>query len=256
MAVTRRHLPNGLDVAQIDAGETALLYREIFVERTYSPDGFPSGDPEVIFDIGANIGLASIFFKQRFPYAFILAVEPTPDAYVALRQNIAQHVRSGITRNVAVAARNEVRRFGYYSSSPSMSGLYIDPAADTELTRRFLVSSGLAEQEAGELSRSRHQPSFFECQTLTLSRLIRESGVDQIDLLKVDVEKSELDVLLGIEDPDWPKIREIVLEVHDIGGRLAHIIDLLRGRGFEVMSCQDKLLFDTDIHKIFAINAT
>ena len=46
----------------------------------------------------------------------------------------------------------------------------------------------------------------FACQLKTLSEVIRESQVERIDLLKVDVEKSELDVLAGIDEDDWPKI--------------------------------------------------
>ncbi|CAM9553811.1 unnamed protein product, partial [Ectocarpus sp. 12 AP-2014] len=52
-------------------------------------------------------------------------------------------------------------------------------------------------------------------------------GVAGVDLLKVDVEGDELAVLHGIDDDDWPKIRQIALEVHDIDGRLAATIRIL-----------------------------
>ena len=52
MALVRRRLPNGLSVAQVDPGEAALLYREIFVEESYLWNDFPSTVPEVVFDIG------------------------------------------------------------------------------------------------------------------------------------------------------------------------------------------------------------
>jgi len=32
-----------------------------------------------------------------------------------------------------------------------------------------------------------------------------ENAIDKIDLLKIDAEKSELDIIKGIEDRDWPK---------------------------------------------------
>src|SRR5262249_60403938 len=59
-----------------------------------------------------------------------------------------------------------------------------------------------------------------ECPMRTVSEIIREQQVPHIDLLKVDVEKAELDVLEGIEATDWPRIRQVVVEVHDLDGRL------------------------------------
>ncbi|MEV7008170.1 FkbM family methyltransferase [Streptosporangium sp. NPDC051022] len=252
MTVTRRRLPNGLEVTQVDPGEAALLYREIFVEKSYLRDDFPVTSPRVVFDIGANIGLASMFFKQCFPGAFVVAAEPGPDPYLALRENFARHVPGGVTHNVALAERGGVARFGYYPAAPAESGLYADPAGETELAKRLLMESGFTEPEAERFSRERHRLSYVECRTVTLSELIRETGVDRIDLLKIDVEKSECDVLAGIEEPDWARIRETVIEVHDVDGRLARVLALLRGHGFQVRTCQENRLSGTDMHMLFA----
>jgi acyl carrier protein len=63
--------------------------------------------------------------------------------------------------------------------------------------------------------------------------VIREQGVERIDLLKVDAEKSEGYILAGIRDEDWPKIRQVVLEVHD-DVLLAEVSGVLHRHGFEV----------------------
>ncbi len=39
------------------------------------------------------------------------------------------------------------------------------------------------------------------CELRTVSQIIRKHNIQQIDLLKVDVERSELDVILGIPIP-------------------------------------------------------
>lgn len=252
MALMRRRLPNGLEITQVDPGEAALLYREIFVEESYLWNGFPSIVPEVVFDIGANIGLASLFFKQRFPGASVVAVEPGPDTFAALRQNIEQHVPSGVAYNVAVADHDGVARFGYYPGASAESGLYPDQAGETALAKQLLRQSGFSEADAERFSRDRHRLSYVECETVTLSTLIRRTGVDRVDLLKIDVEKAELDVLAGIEPADWAKIRQMALEVHDIDGRLEQVLRLLRGHGFRVGSCQENRLSGTDMHMLFA----
>jgi FkbM family methyltransferase len=252
MSVVRRRLPNGQEVTQVDPGEAALLYREIFVEKSYLREGFPAADTQVIFDIGANIGLASMFFQERFPGAFVVAVEPGPDTYVALKENFDRHLPGGVALNVAVAGENGVARFGFYPHAPAESGFYTDQAGDAELAKRLLLEAGFGEKDAATFSEDRHEISYVECETVTLSQLIRDHGVQKIDLLKIDVEKAELDVLAGIEDADWARFRQIAIEVHDIDGRLEHVTNLLHERGFTVESCQENRLEGTDMHMLFA----
>src|SRR5581483_9984531 len=72
------------------------------------------------------------------------------------------------------------------------------------------------------------------------------------DLLKVNVEKSELDVLLGIAASDWPKIRQLVIEV-DEERNLGPILQLLARHGYEALVEQDALLRNTDLCYVYAI---
>jgi hypothetical protein len=62
---------------------------------------------------------------------------------------------------------------------------------------------------------------------------MQEHGVDRIDLLKIDAEGAEWEVLQGIEETDWPRIRQLALEVH-----IAELVDrigtFLEGKGYEV----------------------
>ena len=43
----------------------------------------------------------------------------------------------------------------------------------------------------------------------TVSALISEHSLERVDLLKIDVEGAELDVLRGIDQKDWPTIRQV-----------------------------------------------
>jgi 31-O-methyltransferase len=54
-----------------------------------------------------------------------------------------------------------------------------------------------------------------------------------VDLLKVNVERAELDVLRGVSKEDWPRVQQVSVQVHDIGGRVAAINELLNSVGFE-----------------------
>jgi acyl carrier protein len=85
-----------------------------------------------------------------------------------------------------------------------------------------------------------------------LSSVIAEERIDRIDLLKINVEKSELDVLQGLSNGDWPKIRQLVIEV-DRQDSLEPITTLMERHGFEVLVEQDPLLRSTQLCYVYAI---
>src|SRR5262249_30617890 len=137
--------------------------------------------------------------------------------------------------------------FSYFPHASVLSGRFADDGTERETVRTFLLAQldpggrSPAEQDLEDLLNERLERRSFACPMKTLSEVFRETGVEQIDLLKVDVEKAELDVLQGIADEDWPKIRQVVAEVHDFDGRLQEIVGLLARQGFEVVSEQDDL---------------
>jgi Phosphopantetheine attachment site len=59
-------------------------------------------------------------------------------------------------------------------------------------------------------------------------------------------------VLEGIETEDWPKINQLVIEVHDIEGRLSRISALLDNHGYQQIIKQDDLLEATNLYTIYA----
>jgi hypothetical protein len=106
--------------------------------------------------------------------------------------------------------------------------------------------------EIGELIDDRLHAKTVSAQLRTLSSVIAEEGIERIDLLKINVEKSELDVLRGLSPGDWPKIRQLVVEV-DRSEHLEPICSLLERHGFEVLVEQDPLLRKTELCYVYAI---
>jgi FkbM family methyltransferase len=246
-------LPDGTPVVQINPGETALLYRDIFVERCYLQHGIAVSPGDVVVDVGANIGMSMLFFHRLCPGLSFHAFEPAPDPYRALAANVALHGIDAVTSMCALSDRSGKAALTYYPDTTSMSGLHADAVAENALTRTFLMRSGFTEEDADDLLRERPQPVTITCDLRTLSEAIAERRIDRIGLLKVDVEKSELEVLRGIDDAHWPRIRQVVAEVHDHDGALGDMVALLRHHGFTVHHEQDRLLTGTDIHELFAV---
>jgi hypothetical protein len=140
-----------------------------------------------------------------------------------------------------------------------MSSLYADLADERAVLTTVLqnqVRRGERELEvlldhAEDYLAERFKAQTFACSLRPLSDVIAEAGVDRIDLLKVDVQKAELDVLLGLADADWPKVRQVVVEVHDTDGRLAGLSQMLAERGFTVTTDQEALYAGSAIYLLY-----
>ncbi|HEU5132300.1 MAG TPA: FkbM family methyltransferase, partial [Pyrinomonadaceae bacterium] len=113
-------------------------------------------------------------------------------------------------------------------------------------------------EHADELLAGRFEAAVEDCRLRRLSSVIREEQIEQIDLLKIDVQRAELDVLRGIDSDDWNRIKQVVLEVHDrkgseSEGRAEEIRELLQTHGFAVVVEQDELLSGTDRYNVYAV---
>lgn len=98
------------------------------------------------------------------------------------------------------------------------------------------------------------QAEQITCQMKTISDIVRENNIQQIDLLKVDVEKSELDVLLGIEEHDWQKIKQVVVEVHDLEERVKKITALLKAHDLTEITVEQEHLFQgSNLFNLYAL---
>ena len=132
------------------------------------------------------------------------------------------------------------------------------PRDERETVRNYVLNQqrGHAKREpAGKsaaLLDERLQSRTVTARLRPLSDVLAQEGIERIDLLKINVEKSELDVLMGIGPRDWPRIRQLVIEV-DQRGNLAPIISLLDRHGFDHCVEQDPLLRNTELCYVYAI---
>ncbi|MBF6336678.1 FkbM family methyltransferase [Nocardia abscessus] len=99
-----------------------------------------------------------------------------------------------------------------------------------------------------------HEGECMDVEITTVSAILHEHGRNaEVGLLEIDVERAELDVLHGIAEADWPRIRAVVAEVHDRNGRLAQCCELLRGHGLFARTRQDPSLVGTESHEMYAV---
>ncbi len=253
-------LPNGMVIAHLNKNETEFVYKELWEEQAYLKHGITINEGDCIFDVGANIGLFALFVGQICKDASIYAFEPIPPVFEVLRINTEIYGLNVKLFNLGLSSETKSDTFTYYPQVSLVSGRFADADQEREVIKSFLLKQQypvanetvVSSQAIDELLAERLQSQQFTCHLRTISDVIGEHGVERIDLLKIDVEKSEQDVLSGIQQEDWQKIQQIVVEVHNINGRLDEIAALLKEHGYDLTIEQDTLLEDTGLYNIYA----
>jgi amino acid adenylation domain-containing protein/FkbM family methyltransferase len=245
-------LPNGLTVAHLNKNETDYLYREIFVSRAYLRHGIVIGDGACVVDVGANIGLFTLFASQQAREVRIYACEPNPSAFQCLHDNVEAWVAGATCLPFGVADANERAEMTVFEGFSLFSGFYANARVEREVVQRYLHNQQVdAIDSLAEVIDRRFRATRISVPLRPLSDLIVEQRIDAIDLLKVNVEKSELDVLRGIRPDHWSKIHQLVIEV-DQQASVAPLRALLERQGYEIHCEQDPLLRGTDLSYVYA----
>jgi len=235
-------LPNGMVVEHHGSFQTSIICKEVFEDEVYLKHGIVYEDGDVIFDVGANIGLFTLFARRKCPAAKIYSFEPLPPNFELLRANVTRHNANAQLFNYGISNISTIANFTFYPEAAGLSGRTANSAGDKEDTKAIVtdwIHSAARENEQDLLPQSQLDELLneylrgerYDCQVKTLSDVIRELDVERIDLLKIDVEGSELEVLSGIEDADWRRIKQIAIEVHS-RPILKRITSLLDARGF------------------------
>lgn len=254
-------LPNGMRVHCLSRSETDFLYQEIFEDRGYLRHGVEIRDGDVVFDVGANIGLFTLFAATEARVSAVYAFEPIPATFEVLRRNVEARGVPARVFNCGLADSTRHETFTFFPHVSIFSGRFADGEHERATIKSFLLnaqeagpeSARVAEAEIDELLSERLTGERVECELRSLSEIIREEGVERIDLLKIDVEKSELDLLAGVDEADWSKIRQVVMEVHNVDGRLERIREMLASHGLAVALEQDAWAKDTSNVNLYAV---
>lgn len=133
--------------------------------------------PRLIIDAGAYIGDTSAYFMSRFRAAQVIALEPNTESFQLASENLRPYGARVELLNVALCRDEGTVKIAGHSTGAGVS-------------------------ESG-----------FEVQAVSMQSLMRERGLDSVDILKMDIEGSELEVLKN--SSDWlPKIKLLLLETH------------------------------------------
>lgn len=181
-------------------------YKHIFIEELYN--FYPQGnEPLVILDCGANIGTATLFFKNKFPAAKVLVFEPGKNECETLKKNVAENNLQNVTvYNHAIWIHNDGISFA--DTSDMNSRINSNSAAN------MVPTSRLKDIIAAE---------------------------EKISFLKLDIEGAEIEVLNDCKDV-LHKVDKMFVEYHSDPGKQQQfnvLLELLTSFGFRYYIRED-----------------
>lgn len=160
-----------------------FTYEEVILRKSYDIP-FPIS-PETIIDGGGNIGLTAAFWATRYPDAQIVTLEPDKGNFDMLLRNTAP----------------------YKNIHPIMAGIW--PRTG------HLVVKDLGHGDNGLMVEETTEGTAGAVPAYSIGAILQKMGWPTVDLLKLDVEGSEKE-LFSEEYEQWlPKVRILIVEMHD-----------------------------------------
>ena len=161
-----------------------LLYREL-IDDEYYLRRLPKGIVSNFIDIGANVGLISIFMRLLNPRAKILAIEPHPETYKSLVDNVSN---LDITTKQVALGNGQIFHL-FKERKTNLCNAFTDVKTDENC----------------------------DIQSETLPSIIKSIGYDPLDLyIKIDCEGAEQYLLEDKETCDLlPTLKFFIVEAHN-----------------------------------------
>lgn len=154
------------------------------------PKEFPLARAAVrtVLDIGANVGVTALYFSQVFPNANIYAFEPAPDNFAVLVKNVANCKRIRAF-NFALGAKDATLDL-FASDNPVNFGGYSLHVTGSDTSKKVSIP------------------------VRNVAAVLQETGLDTVDVIKVDTEGAEWDILTAFPESVMQSAKYVTGELH------------------------------------------
>ncbi len=205
----RIHMRDGTKLSYRLNRADIYTIHELYIAEEYK---IPSHlEAATIVDLGANIGLATLWLAKRHKASHVVAVEPSSANVRLLKRNLKQN---GLQAKVLEAAVGASDGFAIFDSGPaSTCGRVVNSSADSAPD-----APGKTQMRVRVLSMA------------SVMALLPEGA--GIDLLKIDIEGGEQE-LLASDVPWLEHVHNILIEFHPALVRYSELLDVLHTAGFE-----------------------
>lgn len=163
-------------------------YKQIFLSQEYKFE--TNSPPSLIIDAGANIGLTSIYFTNKYPNAKIIAIEPENENFKILQKNTCG-----------------------YSNIQTIHAALWHQNGEIELFDPGLGNWGFM-TSANKKSNTQEGVIRHKIRAITINKLISDQNIEKVDILKIDIEGAEKEVFS--DTSAWiNKVDSMIVELHE-----------------------------------------
>jgi FkbM family methyltransferase len=203
-----------------------INYKQMFYEDIYAHCYLD--DLETVIDLGANVGLFSLYMLKKRNCKRIYAVEPTKKAFSQLSESLHDELNSSIHK-LAIHNFEGKSKIKSVEDNSTISGFIDDVHPYTQ-----------------------HNMKEEEVDVVTLSRFMNDHNLDRVDLIKIDIEGCEYDVIDSLSDFDLLKSDRYLIEYHWAKTKnIKKIVDRFKFLGYNILNNEDPT-FDNDLGFFFA----
>jgi FkbM family methyltransferase len=191
-----------------------ITLEEVIFEQVYRTILSHLPRCERIIDLGANIGLASLYFAACYPSCKIAAVEPFDRNYALLVANLSSLIKAGRCHPVLAAVWSEDRVLAIEAP---------------QIAQRYNAYSVRQADDGSQRSNP------VEVNGLSVPTIMGRAGFREVDLVKVDIEGAETELLRG--NLDWlNRTRALAIEFHNDSRAISNFDQIMNQYGFEIHS--------------------
>ena len=166
------------------------VFAQVFVYFQYKHLFLP-GQAEIIIDAGANVGYSVLFFRQLYPNALIIALEPDPSNFAILQENCAD-LSNVVLLNLAL-----------WHSCTTLQLQVADEAG------KSLGSWGTRTIEA------RQTKATLSTEAVDVPTLMQRFNIYSIDIFKIDIEGAEKEVFADPGATWYEAVKLFTIETHE-----------------------------------------
>lgn len=157
------------------------IFEQIFIEHQYHlPLEIKA---TTIFDLGANVGYASVYFANKFPNAKIFALEPETNNYTVAQKNTANYPNITLVKG---AVWNESEDVNLVDSGFGEAAYMVEKGLGNNVVRGY-----------------------------TIDEIMKLMNITTIDILKIDIEGAEKEIFETNFENWITNTKVIIVETHD-----------------------------------------
>lgn len=194
------------------------IIKEVWGFNEYNGEFLKIGPSDIVVDIGAQIGVFTVFASKLAPKGKVLAYEPHPENYRLLSQNTSLNDCNNVKLFQMAVGKNNGKH---------ATRLFIN-----------LKNSG------GHSTTSATGNTATRVQQTSLSQIVQTHKIKRINYLKIDTEGSEYNILLTAPAGIIDIIDKISLEYHDFLTKRNHheLVSFLKSHGFQFQVVSNHIL--------------